>query len=290
LKDNIDTLSETLGISLTNPEREQAAGEFSADIVAEDDSGDVVVIENQLEKSNHDHLGKIVTYVSNLDAKTAVWIVSDARPEHINAVSWLNEANLASFYLLKVEAIQINDSEPAPLLTLIVGPSEEAREVGNAKKELSERDQLRRKFWTALMELAGGMTQLHANITPQSYSWLGASAGITGLLYTYTAKQHETGVELYIDRGKDSGEESKRIFDSLAQSKTEIERQFGGPLEWQRLDGARACRIKKSLNVGGYRDDEGKWPEIQEAMVKAMIALDGAFRELVANLKNKLNL
>ena len=93
---------------------------------------------NQLERSNHDHLGKLITYLTAIGAKVAIWIVADPRPEHVSAISWLNESSSASFYLLKVEAIKIGDSEPAPLLTLIVGPSEEARELGETKKGISE--------------------------------------------------------------------------------------------------------------------------------------------------------
>ncbi len=129
-------------------------GDFSVDLVAEDDNGNPIVIENQLEKSNHEHLGKLVTYLTAVGARTAIWIVSDPRPEHVNAITWLNESNAASFYLVKVEAIRIGLSEPAPLLTLIVGPSEEGREVGETKKEIAERFEIRRRFWTGLLEYA----------------------------------------------------------------------------------------------------------------------------------------
>ena len=124
LEENIDVLNDCLDITLTNAEREQSAGDFSVDIVAEDESGGKVIIENQLEKSNHDHLGKVITYLVAMEAKAAIWIVADPRPEHISAITWLNESSSADFYLLKLEAIQIADSDPAPLITLIVGPSE----------------------------------------------------------------------------------------------------------------------------------------------------------------------
>ena len=76
-------------------------------------------VENQLEKSNHDHLGKIITYLTSIGAKTAIWIVANARPEHVNAINWLNEASSADFYLVKLEAIKIGDSPAAPLFTLL---------------------------------------------------------------------------------------------------------------------------------------------------------------------------
>jgi len=120
LQDNIDVLNEVIDLNLSNPEREQAAGSFSIDIVAEDEAGNPVIIENQLEKSDHDHLGKVMTYLVAMGAKIAIWIVADPRPEHIAAIAWLNESSAANFYLLKIEAIQINDSPPAPLLTVIL--------------------------------------------------------------------------------------------------------------------------------------------------------------------------
>ena len=127
LEENIDVLNNEIDLSLSIVEREQAAGDFSVDLVAEDESGNPVIIENQLERSNHDHLGKLITYLTAIGAKAAIWIVEDPRPEHIGAISWLNESSAASFYLLKLEAVRIEDSPLAPLLTLIVGPSEEIR-------------------------------------------------------------------------------------------------------------------------------------------------------------------
>jgi len=87
LQDNIDVLNDVLNLSLSSAEREQPAGSFNVDIVAEDDSGNPVIIENQLGKSDHDHIGKIITYLVALDAKIAIWIVADHRPEHVRAVT-----------------------------------------------------------------------------------------------------------------------------------------------------------------------------------------------------------
>ena len=88
----------------------------------------------------------------SIGAKAAIWIVADPRPEHISAISWLNESSSASFYLLKLEAVRIEDSPPAPLLTLIVGSSEESQELAKQRRELTERHILRRRFWTQLLE------------------------------------------------------------------------------------------------------------------------------------------
>lgn len=285
LQDNIDILNEVLDLSLSSAESERSAGDFSVDLVAEDESGNPVIIENQLEKSNHDHLGKLITYLVAIGARTAIWIVANPRPEHISAISWLNETSAADFYLLKVEAIQIGESQPAPLLTLIVGPSEESREAGTTKKELAERYGLRRQFWTALLERAKEKTRLHAAISPSQYHWIGAGAGKRGLSFNYVVRQHEGDVELYIDRGKDADEENKDIFDTLIASKSNIESAFGEPLEWERLEGKRACRIKKRMEIGGYRDDEAEWPVIQDTLVDAMVRLEKALKPCIGKLE-----
>jgi len=284
LEGNIDVLNEVLDVTLSSPEREKSAGDFKVDLTAEDSAGNPVVIENQLGKSDHDHLGKLITYVAAYDAKAAVWIVANPRPEHVSAVAWLNESLSASFYLVKVEAIRIGDSDPAPLLTLIVGPSEESREVGEEKKELAVRHILRRKFWTALLEMAKAKTKLHAGISPGTANWVGTGAGMSGLGLNYVVRQHDATVELYVDRGPDAGDESKALFDSLAGHRDAIESAFGGALEWQRLEGKRACRIKVDVTLGGYVDEE-KWPVIHEAMVDAMVRFEQALKPFIAKLK-----
>ena len=208
LEENIDVLNDALDVNLSNVEREHAAGSFSVDLIAEDDSGGIAVIENQLERSNHDHLGKLITYTAFTEARMAIWIVADPRPEHVRAISWLNESAPADFYLLKIEGIRIGDSLPAPLLTLIVGPSEESREAGEAKKDGAERYQIRRRFWTELLDRAKTRTKLHAALSPPEYGWVGAGAGKSGLSFNYVITQHAAPAELYIDRG--DAEENRR--------------------------------------------------------------------------------
>jgi hypothetical protein len=283
LEENIDVLNDVLDFALTNVEREQTAGSFSVDLVAEDQAGGTVIIENQLERSDHDHLGKLITYAAFMDARAAVWIVAEPRQEHVRAISWLNESAPSDFYLLKIEGIRIAGSPPAPLLTLIVGPSAESREAGEAKKERAERYQTRRRFWTALLDAAKQKTRLHTGISPSDSSSVATGAGKSGLTYNYSVNQHASMVELYI--AQRSEEASAEIFNALLKHKDEIEQAYGGPLEWEPLEGKRACRIARRFGAGGYRDEE-KWPEIQEAMVDAMIRLEGALRPHIAQLSN----
>lgn len=151
------------------------------------------------------------------------------------------------------------------------------------KKELPERDKLCYQFWNQLLGYAKTKTELHSKITPGKDIWCGMGAGTGGLGFNYVIFQHQARVELYIDKGKD--EVNKDIFDRLAAAKEEIEQSFGEPLEWERIDGRRACRIKKDLPLGGYRDDEQAWPKIHEAMVGAMIRLHKALSPHIQYLR-----
>ncbi len=283
LQDNLDVLNEVTDLALSNAEREKPAGDFSVDLIAEIEGGNKAIIENQLERSDHDHLGKMITYLVAVEARVAIWIVSDPRPEHVSAITWLNEASSASFYLVKVEAIKIGRSAPAPLLTLIVGPSEETRAIGKTKQKFSQRHEFRRAFWTQLLDYAKGKTRLHEAISPSKYHWVGTTAGKRGLSYNYIVWEHETSVELYIDRGKGSDRENKAIFDKLAAKKREIEKAFGEGLEWQRLDARRACRIRKIITKGGWKD-QGKWPAVNSATVGIMVRFERALKPHVQGL------
>lgn len=283
LEENMDVLSEKIGIALLNVDRERNAGAFNVDLVAEDENGNPVIIENQLGKSDHDHLGKIITYLTAIEAKAAIWIVSEPRPEHISAISWLNGSSAASFYLLKIQAIQIDDSKPAPLLTLIVGPSDESRQIGERKKEMAERYNIRERFWSQLLEYSRTQTKLHATISPSRHNYIGTGAGSSGLGYNYSITQHEANIELYIDKGKEMDEQNLHIFRQLLKHREEIEKKFGDTLEWQELENKRACRIRKTIS-GGYRDPEPEWPEIHRRMVDTMIRLEKALAPYIKKL------
>ena len=139
LETNIDALSSRIGRELTVLEREKSVGSFNVDLFCEDENGSYVIVENQLERSDHDHLGKLMTYMVNLEAKTAIWVTPDIRPEHQRVIDWLNESTSAdySFYLVRIEAVRIDNSPYAPLFTVLAAPDEQIREIGETKKELA---------------------------------------------------------------------------------------------------------------------------------------------------------
>ena len=286
LSENIDALNESLELNLSVVEKEKSVGPFSSDIVAEDEQGTVVVIENQLERTNHDHLGKIVTYLSNLDdAKMAIWISSNPVEEHRKAIEWLNEFTPedVSFFLVKVEAVKIGESAPAPLFTVIAEPTELAKELGKEKKEFAERHHLRKDFWTMLLEKAKEKTNLLANLSPTIHHWIGAGAGKSGLGYNLVITKSYGSVELYLDRGRDYPTLNKERFDKLYKNKNQIEKIFGGKLSWERLDKRRASRISKKFEGYSLIDKE-KWPEAQDKMIDGIIKLEKALKPFIKEL------
>lgn len=289
LCENIDVLGDAIGIELRNPEREQSTGNFNVDIRAETVTGDVVVIENQFGTSDHDHLGKIITYLTSFEAKIAIWIVERPKQEHINALNWLNEMdNGCDFYLLGIEAIKIGDSNPAPLLTTIVRPSDEAKIIGKIKKNETKRHQLRREFWATLldkMKVRGSRTFL--SISPTDDSWIAATAGLRGLTYVFWINMNNSRLELRIDRGKGSDTENVRIFNDLMQFKDEIETSYGGPLKWEEMEGYRVCGIRIELSNGGYANGEDEWDIIADNMASTMIRLINATQPYVKRISSK---
>ena len=150
------------------------------------------------------------------------------------------------------------------------------------RRQRAERYDVRLRFWEGLIGVARERRTRHANIKPGTYHWLGASSGVRGLGFNYVIVQEHGVTELYIDRG--DAVENKKIFDTLLAQKEQIEKLFGGSLEWERLDGKRACRIKNVVTLGGYRSPEHEWPAIHLAMVDSMAKLETALLPAIENL------
>jgi len=284
LVDNIDLLAEKLNLELSVIESEKKTGSFQADIFAEDSEGYPVIIENQFGKTDHDHLGKSLTYLTNLEAKTMIWLCEDPRPEHVKAITWLNEQTPPdiSYYLVKIEAYSISGSPPAPLFVPIVSPSPILKEAGVTKKELVERHVKRLDFWEKLLMKSASKTSLFANITPKKDNWIETSAGKAGLRYNYVILMDSARVELYIDTGYE--EQNKKIFDDFYLDKDTIESEFGEPLDWQRLELKRACRIAAWITKRGLKD-EGMWNTLQNEMIDKMIRLENVLSKRIKDLQ-----
>lgn len=283
LADNLELLSDLIGGPIELIETEKSVGTFNVDILAEDMNGNAVVIENQLEKTDHDHLGKVLTYTTNLEAKTAIWITSNPRKEHAEAISWLNEYTPVNFFLIKVEAITIDDSKPAPLFSVICEPNEDTKKIGEKKAELSQANYKRMAFWERLLERSQGKTSLFSNVKPVASSWISTGIGLSGLSLNYTITNNVGGVELYIDKGNDGKETNKARFDYLYERKDEIESNLKVSFEWYRLDDKRASRIKKVFSTGLY--DEEKQERLQDEMIEFMIAFEKELKQHISVMR-----
>lgn len=247
LKDNTSRLSEVLGLDLDLVETEVAAGPFAIDLLAKDvTSGHWVVIENQLESTDHTHLGQLLTYGAAKAANIFVWISPEFREEHQLALAWLNEQTPegVSFFGIQLELIQIDESRPAPHFRLVAVPNEwqkSSRAAGG--KQLTPREAAYVEFFTTFLESLRSKYPGITNATKgQPWNWIWIAAGRTGFSFSVSfAGGDRFRVELYIDTT--DKELNKRAFDSLMGQKAEIEESIGQPLEWDPLDAARACRI-----------------------------------------------
>jgi len=278
LENHIDVLGERMGVVLTVVQREAKVGSFNVDLLCEDADGNAVVVENQLQPTDHDHLGKLLTYLVNLEAATAIWVTSDARPEHEKVIDWLNEATPAStsFYLVRAEAVRIDNSHLAPLFTVLAAPSEQMKKQGDEKKDWAERHYRRVEFWKGLLEKSKGRTFLFANISPGTNHWISIGVGKSGISLSYLILKDQAGLELYIDCDQDAlGTRNKEIFDALYAQKKAVESEYGGPLEWHRLDGKRASRVRAVISGGGLTTPE-TWSDVQDRMIAAMIRFEKA--------------
>jgi len=147
LYENLDALSDAVDINLSQIEQERTVegSRFSIDIFAETENGDSVIIENQLEQTDHKHLGQIVTYLTNTsECETAIWITKHPRPEHINAVTWLNQNTSYNIFLIQIEAYKIDNSKPAPMFSVISMPTEDGKQIGMINKEQKEKKKAKR--------------------------------------------------------------------------------------------------------------------------------------------------
>tara|TARA_B100001750_G_C15390989_1_gene537432 strand:+ start:121 stop:1065 length:945 start_codon:yes stop_codon:yes gene_type:complete len=288
LVENINLLNEDVGLNIQDPKKENRLVNFIVDIVAEDEEGKVI-IENQFHNSNHDHLGKLLTYLSNVEGtKKAIWIVEEAKSEHKNAIEWLNQNTTScSFYLIKIQVFKIENSPPGAKFDLIAGPNESSKAMGKIKQEDTERHKLRLKFWSLFLEKCKKQTKMYSNISPNKYSWLGTGTGMRGIGYNVAVLKAHAQAEVYIDRGKDdNGELNKKIFFELKKSKDKIEKDFGSELVWEELQDSRASRICKRTQAGGYRDEE-TWEKVHSDLIEYATKMQKTFSPHIKNLQKK---
>ena len=283
---NLDEISKVFNVELINPSTEQPSENFKVDIEAELEDGSKVVIENQFGSSDHDHLGKIITYRTAHDAKVAIWIVEEARQEHIDSINWLNETdNGCDFYLLEAKLIKIENSPLALDLNKIAGPSNEIREKGKIRSKDARRFKMREKFWEVILNefKNDSSSNIFKNNKPSGSDYINSPTGISGVSWSLMITQSYVTGRIYIDGGKGSNADNRDILNKFKKSRDSIEKSFGRSLEWNDNNGCRATTISYQL-PGGWGDPEEKWPElanqIHETYKRFISALKGPISKL----------
>lgn len=256
---NLSLLGDEISFDLKLVQVEADVGDFSADILAEEqNTGRKIIIENQLEATDHNHLGQIITYASGYNAGVIVWVVKEVREEHRHAIDWLNEHTdeTIEFFLVKIELWQIGDSQLAPKFDIICKPNDWAKTVKGAtggNQELTETRLKQLEFWTAFRDYT---QQQHTKLRfqkPQPSNWTVLSLGYGGEAYvslTLSSREGGLGVELYIP-------DNKALFEQLLARKADIEQDLGETANFMALPGKKASRIKTTMP--GEFTDRDHW-------------------------------
>lgn len=290
LADNLDALSEALGIDVDLEGMEVAVGPFSADLVLRNaNTGDPVVVENMMTNSDHDHLGKLITYAAGLEATHAILIADSFRPEHRSALQWLNANSTDSvhFFGVELKAWRIGNSLPAPQLDVVVEPDEWKRSIRAETGKLSDKQRAYRDFWTEFLpEFHERHPDWSRRHTPAKGNWMEFPAGLTGLHYSVnfcrSGNQWRFRVELYVNAS--DKETATARFNSLQQSRDAIEARIGEPLEWDPLEQNQGCRIASYYSDDVSVDDRDRWAEVRVWAVGRMGDFRDAFRSHIVKL------
>lgn len=280
-EDNLKLLGDTIGIELELEAQEKNVGPFRADILCKDTATDHwVLIENQLEKTDHVHLGQLLTYASGLKAVTIVWISRKFTEEHRAALDWLNEItdDHFNFFGLEVELWRIGNSPVAPKFNIVSKPNDWSKTVTVGATEarntaLTNSKILQRDFWTAFSDF---VKEKNANIKttkPAPQHWMNIAIGRSGMrlcaiasLFDSAAESfssHELRVELVLEDNN-----SKKYFEQLEAEKEEIEKEIGEQLMWHNPPEKRVCKIyiRKSTNL----QDRNRWQEQHEWLLNKL--------------------
>lgn len=279
--ENLELLNEAIGLTLSEVEKEVYVGAYRCDLVGTDETtGDKVIIENQLEMSNHDHLGKIITYASGLDAKVVVWIVKEAREEHRSAIEWLNNntPEKLSFFLIEIHAYQIGDSLCAPKFEVVEKPNgfiKNAKTQSSGSGDYNKSQGERIEFWTRFNEILverGKPFNVRKATTDHWYDIaIGTSDAHVSL--TLVNKDGYVGVEFYIRDNKD-------LFDKLYAQKEEIENKLGLEPDWQRLDGKKSSRVLYRISGLDF-DNHSNYDSLMNEMIDKAVLFSNVFKKYV---------
>ena len=279
-EENIKLIDDIIGLTLVDINKEVYVGSYRCDIVATDETtGDRVIIENQLEASDHDHLGKVITYASGLGAKVAVWIVKQAREEHRSAIEWLNNntSDDLSFFLLELHAYKIGDSTPAPKFEIVERPNGfiKASKKTKTSGDIGKAEAERLEFWEAFNDaiIRNGKPFNVRKATTDHWYDVAIGTSEAHISITLVNKESVIGVELYIN-------DNKVLFDRLYEQKELIESEIGFTFDWRRLDEGKAARVVHYI-IGLDFDNHSNYVELMNEVIDKVIAARKVFKKFI---------
>jgi len=287
-KDNIQLLGVALGMELELQQQEASVGDFSADLFCIDAADEEpVVIENQLERTNHRHLGQILTYAAGLEACTVVWVVKEFREEHRAALDWLNRITESKFrfFGLEIEAFRIGDSPPAPRFEVVVKPNDWAKSISSSSIELSndrESYRIRSAFWETLGERIAitGRKLRKPSLRGNRQKNYGLGCSNSYVSPTLSTQTDEIYIQIRLVRKL-----ARVLFDGLESHKEEIEAEVGGPLNWVGSPERKSCCI--IYRADWKLSEKEQWPAAADWLLEQMDRLGDIFRPRVESLKKQ---
>lgn len=275
---NLDYLNDILGLTLVEVDKEVYVGPYRCDLVAKDEtSGVTVIIENQLEGTNHDHLGKIITYASGLDAKVIVWIVKEAKEEHRAAIEWLNNNTSESinFFLIEIHAYRIGSSDPAPKFEVVEKPNDFVKrsKVKTTDNDLNKSQSERLVFWEQFNQVLVSRGKPFNVRKATTDHWYDVAIGSSEahIAIDLINKDGNIVVELYISNNKE-------VFDDLFSKREEIEQELGFNMTWDRLNNKKASRIKYYIQGLNF-DDHSNYEELMRQAIDTAVKMREVFKK-----------
>lgn len=264
--ENIALLGEAIGLELEVESQEKNVGPFRADILARDlTSNHYVLIENQLEQTNHNHLGQIMTYAAGLDAFSIIWIAKSFTEEHRAALDWLNritEENI-NFFGIEIEVIQIGDSLPAPQFKVVAKPNDWSKSVRSSAStgELTDTKLKQQQYWTEFKEYVEKNGSPFKVQKPSPQHWTNIALGRSNFYLSLTVNSQSHIICINLEIG---GARAKEHFDKLRDLYEEDSKEhISTDIEWLRLDDRKSCMVKlsKSFNFTdeSSRDEQYAW-------------------------------
>lgn len=281
-----DHLSKALQMDLELEGHEVAVGPFSADVVFRDANTDHrLVVENFLESTDHDHLGKLITYAAGLEAHWAVLVAKSFRPEHRSALKWLNELSGegSGFFGIEVHAVRIGDSPAAVQLNVVVAPDDFSRGARGSAQPVSASTARNIDWWStflpALREAYPDWTKAKA---PPKHHFMMFPSGRSGVRYGLSFA-YPTGASSYSLRAEVYFDDGASLYPTLEVQRAEIDVACDLELQWEPLENARASRVATYLNPVDP-EDRGQWPRYRAWAIETLGELRRVFAEPIKNL------